>query len=170
MKQGLMKLGVLLFVLAAACLYVGLTALGDIRPASAYADAGIHTFVPYQALPTQVENTATSRHKRLHSTKTVYLVYYRATDETGYEWKDEEHYKNAAKQRVALGEPVKRRVLSIPESGTYISVADNLTAEQYVLQQQRFYWMMVGGAAAFLVLYLAGWALVLQKRHRERRE
>ena len=66
MRKFIFSAGVVLFVLAASCLYVGVSELSDIRPASDYEDKGIHTFMPYQTLTTQVKNTATGRQQRLH--------------------------------------------------------------------------------------------------------
>ena len=83
MKRGIQFAGIMLLVLALACLYVGAEGFLTIRPAAAYEDMGVHTFSPYQTYPTQVKNTAGGRQGRLHPTKTVYLVYYRATDGSG---------------------------------------------------------------------------------------
>ena len=55
-----------------------------------YQDNGTHTFEPYQVLPVQVQNTsAYSRDRRMNPTKTVYMVYYRAADGSGYQWTDQ---------------------------------------------------------------------------------
>ena len=48
MKRGIQFAGIMLLVLAVACLYVGAEGLLTIRPAAAYEDMGVHTFSPYQ--------------------------------------------------------------------------------------------------------------------------
>ena len=102
-----------LLVLAIACLYVGVQQFSRIRPAASYEDMGVHRFSPYRALPTQVKNTATGRQGRLHPTKTVWLVYYKATDGILYEWKKSVSSRTEAESIVSGGEIVERRVLSI---------------------------------------------------------
>lgn len=170
MRKFIFSAGVVLFVLAVSCLYVGVSDLSDIRPASDYEDKGIHTFMPYQTLTTQVKNTATGRQQRLHPTKSAYWVCYRATDGTNYEWKNEATYREAAEKIVAAGEPVERRVLSIKENGYYITVESDLTAESYVFGQSRYYGMIVGLSALYLVIYLAAWVVILRKRRKEKIE
>ena len=124
--------GIMLLILSAASLYVALGAMSDVRPAESYEDKGVRTFVPYDVLPVQVKNTsASSRDRRMNPTKTVYMVYYRATDGSGYKWSDEVSAKSYGERVVEAGEPVERRVLSIPEAGTYITVEPNQTAETY---------------------------------------
>lgn len=82
--------GILLLILSAASLYVAVQALLEIRPAEDYEDIGVLTFQPYDVLPVQVQNTgASNRDRRMNPTKTVYMVYYRATDGSGYKWSDE---------------------------------------------------------------------------------
>ena len=164
MKRGIQFAGIMLLVLALACLYVGAEGFLTIRPAAAYEDMGVHTFSPYQTYPTQVKNTAGGRQGRLHPTKTVYLVYYRATDGSGYQWKDEVQYRNTAEKMVAAGECVERRVLSIRESGKYITVEGDQTAGSYVFHPQRRYGGMVLLSAAYLVVYGCVWVSLIRKR------
>ena len=81
--------GIMLLIGAALCLYFSLRNLSSIRPASAYEDMGVHTFVPEEVYPVQRENHATGRQKRNHPTTTVYIVRYRAEDGSGYQYKYE---------------------------------------------------------------------------------
>ena len=62
--------GIMLLIGAALCLYFSLRNLSSIRPASAYEDMGVHTFVPEEVYPVQRENHATGRQKRNHPTTT----------------------------------------------------------------------------------------------------
>ena len=79
--------GILLLILSAASLYVAMQALLVIRPAEDYEDIGVLTFQPYDVLPVQVQNTgASSRDRRMNPTKTAYMVYYRDTSGSGYQW------------------------------------------------------------------------------------
>ena len=46
MKRGIQFAGIMLLVLALACLYVGAEGLLTIRPAAVYEEMGVHTFSP----------------------------------------------------------------------------------------------------------------------------
>lgn len=103
-----------------------------IRPADQYTDQGIHRFEPYEVLPIQVKNTTgTSRDRRRRPTKTVYMLYYRATDGSGYQWSREVVSRTSGQKMIAEGTPVERRVLSITGENTYISTEAHLTAASY---------------------------------------
>ena len=82
--------GITLLVLAAALIYVAGRNLLELRPADSYQDAGVHTFVAYRVLPSQVPNTgASGRDRRMNPTKTIYKVHYLATDGSGYQWSEQ---------------------------------------------------------------------------------
>jgi len=115
--------GLMFLILAAVLIYLSARGLLTIPSASSYQDNGTHTFEPYQVLPVQVRNTsAYSRDRRMNPTKTVYMVYYRATDGSGYEWSDRAITRELGQETVKEGVPVTRRVLSIPSDRTYITV------------------------------------------------
>ena len=65
LKSIAFTVGVMLLIGAALCLYFSLRNLSSIRPASAYEDMGVHTFVPEEVYPVQRENHAVGRQKRL---------------------------------------------------------------------------------------------------------
>ncbi len=159
-----------LFVLAAAGLYVGVTELSKIQPASAYEERGVHPFSSYKSFPTQVKNTAGGRQQRMNPTKTVYLVCYRATDGSGYEWKDQVSSESAAEDRVAARESVERRVLSIKETGEYFTIDGGQTAESYVSGRRLRCLIMSGASTVYLVIYLIGWGIVSRKGRRKTAE
>ena len=159
--------GVIGLVLSMAYLYVGVKGIATVRPASGYEDMGVHTFSPYQVLPVSVENTSTGRDKRLNPTKTVYVVYYQTLDGTGYRWEVDTGSKSEANRILDAGESVERRVLSIKETGKYITVGAELTADTYVEgQKQRYFWM-AGLSGGYLVLCLAGWVIVKQSQRKD---
>ena len=72
-------LSILLLFVAAVSVYFSLYTLSTIRPVSDYKDMGVYTFIPNEVYPKQVRNTATGRARRMHPTKTVYVVCYQAT-------------------------------------------------------------------------------------------
>ena len=159
--------GVIGLVLSMAFLYVGVKGIATVRPASSYEDMDIHTFSSYRVLPVSVENTSTGRDKRLNPKKTVYVVYYQTLDGTGYRWKVDTGSKSEANRILAAGESVERRVLSITETGKYITVEAELTADTYVEgQKQRYFWM-AGLSGGYLVLCLAGWVIMKQSQRRD---
>lgn len=159
-------IGLLLFILATAFLYLGISGFISVPSASNYADMGIHSFAPYDILPVQVENHATGRNKRLHPTKTVYMVYYQATDGTGYKWSIEGgSTKETAEILYHEGE-ITRRVLSISEDDTYITIEPEQTAETYTAALRQHYLYMIGGSIVYIILYLAIWIIkkILQRK------
>lgn len=68
LKSIAFTVGVMLLIGAALCLYFSLRNLSSIRPASAYEDMGVHTFVPEEVYPVQRENHAVGRQKCAYRT------------------------------------------------------------------------------------------------------
>ena len=154
--------GILLLILSAASLYVAMQALLVIRPAEDYEDIGVLTFQPYDVLPVQVKNTrASSRDRRMNPTKTVYMVYYRATDGSGYKWSNEALTRDLGKDIVEAGETVQRRVLRIPADGTYITVEPEQTAGSYTEGLRQKYTTVLVLAGAYVILYVAAWFILI---------
>ena len=115
--------GVMLLILAAAVGYLSIKYLAAILPADSYEDKGVYTFLPYQVLPVQVQNTgAGGRDRRMNPTKTVYMVYYRATDGSGYQWTDRAITRELGQETVKEGVPVTRRVLYFLSPGKAVDV------------------------------------------------
>lgn len=162
--------GILLLVLSMAVFYISVRDFQKIRPASDYSDKGIHTFEPYQTYPTRIKNTAIGRQGRLHPTKTVYLIYYEATDGSGYQWEDRAEYREEAERIVSEKKPVQRRVLSIKKTKKYISIKEGLNAETYTAGLRRNSVLGIGISAAYMVFYGIGWTAVLRKRRSKERE
>lgn len=100
-------LSVMILVLALACLYVGIERFMKIPSVKNYEDKGIHTFLPYRVLPTQVKNTASGRQGRMHPTKTVYYLYYKEVGGTGYKWKEEVSTRKEGEEKISEGRQVK---------------------------------------------------------------
>ena len=154
--------GIWLLILSAASLYVAMQALSDIRPAEDYEDIGVLTFQPYDVLPVQVQNTgASSRDRRMNPTKTVYMVYYRATDGSGYKWSDKALTRDLGKDIVEAGETVQRRVLRIPADGTYITVEPDQAAGSYTEGLRQKYITVLVLAGAYAILYAAAWCILI---------
>ena len=145
--------GILLLILSTASIYVSLQSLSGLRPAEDYEDQGVLTFKPYAVYPVQVKNTGGSRDRRMNPTRTVYMVYYRATDGSGYQWTDEVDSRDRGLKVVEAGETVKRRVLSIPEDRTYITVEPEQTAGSYTEGLRRRYTGIVTIGTLYVMLY-----------------
>lgn len=97
-------------------------------------------------------------------TKTVYVVYYQTSDDTGYQWKlESSNDKDYANRILAKGESVDRRVLSIKENGKYMTVDAELTADTYAAGQQKRYLWMIGLSGSYLLLCFVVW-LVMKRR------
>lgn len=159
--------GLMLLILAAVMIYLSAKGLFTIPSADSYQDNGTHTFEPYQVLPVQVQNTsAYSRDRRMNPTKTVYMVYYRATDGSGYEWSDRAITRELGQETVKEGVPVTRRVLSIPSDRTYITVEPEQTAESYTAGLRQKYVLALALSAAYILVYLVIWGVILSKKRR----
>ena len=104
----------------------------------------------------------------MNPTKTVYMVYYRATDGSGYKWSDEALTRDLGEDIVEAGEPVKRRVLSIPADRTYITVEPDQTAESYTNGLRQKYVTILVLAGAYVLLYAAAWCVVVWVRKKAR--
>ena len=160
--------GVMLLILAAVVGYLSIKYLAAILPADSYEDKGVYTFSPYQVLPVQVQNTgASGRDRRMNPTKTVYMVYYRATDGSGYKWSDEALSRDLGEDIVESGETVERRVLAIPADRSYITVEPGQTAESYTAGLRQKYITALVLAGAYVILYAAAWCMVVRLRKRK---
>lgn len=159
--------GLMLLILAAVMIYLSVKGLFTIPSANSYQDNGTHTFEPYQVLPVQVRNTSSySRDRRMNPTKTVYMVYYRATDGSGYQWTDPAITRELGQETVKEGVSVTRRVLSIPSDRTYITVEPDQTAESYTAGLRQKYVLALALSAAYILVYLVIWGVILSKKRR----
>jgi len=136
------------------------------RPADAYEDKGIYTFKAYNVYPTQVKNT-TSRYNRRQTTRTVYVVEYKTTTASGYRWREDAPSKYAGNQWIKEGKTVQRRVLSIKDTNTYITVDSKYTAETYVKHNKSKYTIILLISGLYLIGYMAVW---LHRREKQRLE
>ena len=159
--------GFMLLILAAVMIYLSAKGLFTIPSANSYQDNGTRTFEPYQVLPVQVRNSSSySRDRRMNPTKTVYMVYYRATDGSGYQWTDRAITRELGQETVKEGVPVTRRVLSIPSDRTYITVEPDQTAESYTAGLRQKYVLALALSAAYILVYLVIWGVILSKKRR----
>ena len=156
-----------LLILAAVMIYLSIKGLRTIPPANTYEDSGFHTFEPYQVLPIQVRNSsAYSRSRRINPTKTVYMVYYRATDGSGYQWSDRAITRELGQETVKAGVPITRRVLSVSGDRTYITVEPQQTAASYSAGLRQKYVLALALSAAYILVYLLIWGVMLSWRRR----
>lgn len=100
----------------------------------------------------------------MNPTKTVYMVYYREPSGSGYQWKYQASSKEQGQEIVNAKEKVERRVLAIPADRTYITVEAEQNAESYTKGLQQRYVLILAGAVAYLIVYLALWLVVLKRK------
>ena len=156
-----------LLILAAVMIYLSIKGLLTIPSANTYEDSGLHTFEPYQVLPIQVRNSsAYSRSRRVNPTKTVYMVYYRATDGSGYQWTDRAITRELGQETVKEGVTVTRRVLCVSGGRTYITVEPDQTTESYASGLRQKYVLALALSAAYILVYLLIWGVTLSWRRR----
>ena len=165
LKSIVFVVGLMLLLLSAAMGYLSIKYLSAIVPADSYEDKGVYTFSPYQVLPVQVQNTgASGRDRRMNPTKTVYMVYYRATDGSGYQWTDRAITRELGQEVVNAGAAVERRVLSIPADRSYITVEPEQTAGSYTAGLRQKYITALALAGAYILLYVVVWGIVIVKK------
>lgn len=136
------------------------------RPAEAYEDKGIYTFKASTVHPTQKQTRTYAGNNRTRTTtQTVYIVTYKTTEKSGYQWKEETGSESVGKRWIREGKTTQRRVLSIKDTNTYITVEPKYTAESYVARNRLRYTIMllVGG------LYVIGYGAYQLYRREKRR-
>ena len=162
--------GLMLLLLAAAMGYLSIKYLSAIAPADSYEDKGVYTFSPYQVLPVQVQNTgASGRDRRMNPTKTAYMVYYRDTSGSGYQWSQQALTRKLGQEIVDAGAAVERRVLSIPADRSYITVEPGQTAESYTAGLRQKYITALVLAGAYVILYAAAWCVIWASKRKIQR-
>lgn len=62
--------------------------------------------------------------------------------------------------------PVTRWVLSIPSNRTYITVKPDQTAESYTAGLRQKYVLALALSAAYILVYLVIWGVILSKKRR----
>ncbi len=159
LKSIVFVVGVILLILAAAMGCLSIRYMSAILPADSYEDKGVYTFLPYQVLPVQVQNTgASGRDRRMNPTKTAYMVYYRDISGSGYQWSQQALSRELGQQIVDAGATVERRVLSIPADRSYITVEPDQTPESYTAGLRQKYIIALVLSVIYILLYAAVWA------------
>lgn len=165
LKSIVFVVGVMLLILAAAMGFLSIRYLSAILPADSYEDKGVHIFSPYQVLPIQVQNTgASGRSRRMNPTRTVYMVYYRDTGGSGYQWSEQAITRELGQKVVEEGTTVERRVLAIPADRSYITVEPGQTAESYTAGLRKKYITVLVLAGAYALLYVAAWCVLISRK------
>ena len=160
-------LSILLLFVAAVSVYFSLYTLSTIRPVSDYKDMGVYTFIPNEVYPKQVRNTATGRARRMHPTKTVYVVCYQATGSPEYKYRYEAGSIESAAQRLLVdGKPIRRRVLTIPQKDTYITIDAAETIESYSTKQKTTSFIVAGAASSYLLVWILASIVIHRKKTR----
>ena len=140
---------------------MGIKNISSVRPASDYEDKGVYEFIPCKIVPVQRENTgATARQRRLHPTKIVYVLHYRAQGHSSYRYRLDTAGEYTAKQMLAEKKSVVRRVLAIKSTNRYLTVEPELTAETYTRSQQYNYIWIMGCS----LLYIGFFAVYLRPK------
>jgi len=161
--------GIMLLILAVTAGGLSIQYLAELLPASSYEDKGVYTFLPYQVLPIQVQNKgASSRSRRINHTKTVYMLYYRDTSGSGYQWRQQTVTRELGQELVETGATVERRVLSISADHSYITVEPGQTAESYTAGLRQRYIIILALAGAYTLLYGLVWCILIWMKKAKR--
>ncbi|NCE75626.1 hypothetical protein D1157_11535 [Anaerotruncus sp. X29] len=160
--------GVMLLILSAVMAYLSIEELSAMLPADSYTDRGVYTFAPYEVASEQVKNTsASSRERRMNPTKTVYIICYRDIGGNGYRWKERTVTPEMGQAVVDAGTTVERRVLSIPDRGTYITVEPHENAESFTAGLRQRYIITLSLSIGYLLLYLLVWCIIWRRNRKE---
>ena len=155
LKSLVSVIGLMLMILSVIAGALSISYLSDMLSAGEYEDKGVYTFLPYEVLPVQVKNTgAVGRQRRMNPTRTVYKIYYRDQESGSYRWTDEAYSRESGEKVVDAGYAVRRRVLSIPEEGTYVTVERDLNAESYTAGLRGRYIRVIGLSGAYVFFYM----------------
>lgn len=161
--------GVMLLILSAVMAYLSIEELSAMLPADSYTDRGVYTFATYEVASEQVKNTsASSRERRMNPTKTVYIICYRDIGGSGYRWKERTVTPEMGQAVVDAGTTVERRVLSIPDHRTYITVEPEQTAASYTAGLRQRYIMALELSAGYLLVYLLVLFMIWRKNKKRK--
>ena len=97
----------------------------------------------------------------MNPTKTVYIICYRDIGGSGYRWKERTVTPEMGQAVVDAGTTVERRVLSIPDRGTYITVEPEQSAGSYTAGLRQKYTTILALAGAYVLLYGLGWCVLI---------
>lgn len=151
-------LAVAMFWFAAAAVKLCL----NMPPAESYRDEGVHTFTAVSGYPTTRRGYWQKKYHR-YSTRRVYVVEYRAP--SGWRWQVDFLTETQGKEAVQNREQVERRVLSLVEESSYVTVSPELTPQGYVEQQRHLY--LTISAVCVTVLAAEGAVYLLLKKKRK---
>lgn len=160
-------IGIFLFALSLASFYSGVKGITNLRPVSAYTDMGVHTFSPYKVYPVSERDKTTGHGRRFNRKKTVYMVYYKTPERTGYKWTVKESTKKGADKILSERKKVNRRVLFIKEVKKYITVDENLTAETYIKEKKGYYTKLIVFSTLYFMFCIIT-AAAVKNRQKER--
>lgn len=167
LKSIIFVAGLMLLILAVVAGCLSVKYLADVLPADSYEDKGVYTFTPYQVLPVQVQNRGTGGHnRRMNPTRTVYMVYYKDTGGSGYQWSEQALSRELGQDVVDAGAAVERRVLSIPADRNYITVEPDQTAESYTAGLRQKYIIILVLAGVYVLLYVIAWCVTGSMKRR----
>ncbi len=95
----------------------------------------------------------------MRPTKTIYMLYYRATDGSGYQWSRKVVSKTSGQKMIEEGMPVERRVLSITGENTYLTTESHLNAKTYTRQLRQQCRIRFFICILYLIFYGSFWLL-----------
>lgn len=159
-------LGILGLVLALA----GILAAGKgylaLPPAEDYVDTGIFSFTPQKIYPTQEEYRIKIAGSWKTRTRTVYVVEYPST-KGGYLYRAKTSDKTEGNQLLGEGDSIQRRVLSLADTGEYITIPSGQTASSYTNQYKNRFIAIFAGGILYLAAYGGGYCWLKQRRKAE---
>lgn len=156
-------LGILGLILALASILAAGKGYLALPPAENYVDTGIFSFVPQRVYSTQEEYQIKIAGSWKTRTRTVYVVEYYST-EGGYGYRQPASGKAEGNQLLGEGTSLQRRVLSLADTGEYITIPAHQTAASYTHQYQYRYMAIFAGGVLYLFAYGSGYYWLKQKR------
>lgn len=95
--------------------------------------------------------------------KTIFVIYYKATDGSGYTWNKLATDREQGTETIKNSIPVSRRVLTISADNTYITVEQQENAKSYTAKLRQKYTITLTLAVIYILLYIVVWIIIIIK-------
>ena len=166
LKAGAKITGILLAILALATLAAAVKSCRSLSSPEDYADIGIYGFTPLSLSQTQEAYRIKLGGGWKDRTRTVYIVEYRTGDGV-YRYRERTLSEDAGEKLIEQGQPIARRVLVNKETGEYLTIPPEETAESYLGGYRLRYLALIGASGVYLAAFCA-YHLFAKKKLRKR--
>ncbi len=154
-----------LLLVAIGALKAGLDLMGTVRSADEYIDQGVMTFVPQRIVTKREEQQLSAKAYRSHTVRTVHYLEYRASAHSSWRYR-QKMSQSTAKELLAAGTPIERRVFTIKDTNRYITTEPEESAQSYAGSSYSYALILVGLGGGYCAAYLTYVVLLWRSRRR----